>query len=91
MLDLGLALAGKQVKLRFRIGTDAAAGAPGWDIDNIAVDGATNTPFSTWIADQTDCVADESTTGTDTDASTGDPSSPWLGLLGLRRRPRRHP
>ena len=68
MLDLGLALAGKQVKLRFRIGTDAAAGAPGWDIDNIAVDGATNTPFSTWIADQTDCVADESTTG---DPSTG--------------------
>ncbi len=75
MLDLGLGLAGKQVKLRFRIGTDAAAGAPGWDIDNIAVDGATNTPFSTWIADQTDCIADESTTGTDTDASTGDPGT----------------
>ncbi|HEY8375456.1 MAG TPA: M36 family metallopeptidase, partial [Nannocystis sp.] len=39
VLDFGMALAGKQVKLRFRIGTDAAAGAPGWDIDNIAFAG----------------------------------------------------
>jgi len=44
MLDLGLGLAGNQVKLRFRIGTDAAAGAPGWDIDNIAVDARPTPP-----------------------------------------------
>lgn len=73
ILDFGTAFAGKSVKLRFRIGTDAAAGDVGWDIDNIAVDGITNTPFSTWIPDQTECVLPE-TTG-DTSSSSGDSSS----------------
>ncbi len=70
VLDLGTAFADKKVKLRFRIGTDAAAGAAGWDIDNISFVGITNTPFASWIADQSECVVEE-TTGTD----TGDTSS----------------
>jgi hypothetical protein len=44
-LDLGAALAGQTVRIRFRIGTDSSVGAPGWLIDNIALVGAGNTPF----------------------------------------------
>jgi MYXO-CTERM domain-containing protein len=47
-LNFGAALAGKTVKLRFRMGTDAAGGVPdyqGWYVDDIAVQGTTNKPF----------------------------------------------
>jgi hypothetical protein len=46
-LDFGTALAGQTVRLRFRIGTDASVGGPGWTIDNIAVQGIDNQPFTT--------------------------------------------
>ena len=55
-LDLGTKVAGKAVKVRFRLGTDDGAGAPGWDIDDIAFGGITNKPFGT-LADQ-NCKAD---------------------------------
>ncbi len=57
-LDFGAAFANKTVKLRFRIGTDAAAGIPdylGWYVDDIAVTGITNTPFHVVTADATGC------------------------------------
>ena len=37
--------AGQTVRIRFRIGTDAAVAAPGWTIDNFRAQGITNTPF----------------------------------------------
>jgi MYXO-CTERM domain-containing protein len=54
-LNLGTALAGQNVRIRFRIGTDAAVGAYGWDIDNISVQGITNLPFSTIVDDVGEC------------------------------------
>lgn len=59
-LDLGYRLAGQTIKLRFRIGTDAGAGAPGWDIDDIsfgtaAFSSITNTPFSAIIPNAKTC------------------------------------
>ena len=45
VLNAGTTLAGKTIKLRFRVGTDSGAGAVGWDIDNLAIGGITNTPF----------------------------------------------
>jgi MYXO-CTERM domain-containing protein len=54
-LDFGNQFAGKTVKFRFRIGSDAAAGAPGWQIDNINVQGITNTPFNERIVDDKTC------------------------------------
>lgn len=72
VLDFGDNFAGTQAKLRFRIGTDAAAGGPGWDIDNIAFAGIDNTPFSSWVTDEDECMV-----GTDsdtTDATTDDPT-----------------
>lgn len=56
-LDFGTALAGKTVRLRFRIGTDVAAGDEGWRIDDLAVTGITNTPFTRLGAHAGDCDA----------------------------------
>jgi hypothetical protein len=55
-LDLGTKVAGKTVKVRFRLGTDDGTGAPGWDIDDIAFGGITNKPFGA-LAEQ-NCKAD---------------------------------
>jgi hypothetical protein len=44
-LALGTQLAGQTFQLRFRIGTDVGVGAPGWEINDVAVDGITNQPF----------------------------------------------
>jgi Fungalysin metallopeptidase (M36)/PA domain len=54
-LNLGTALAGETVRIRFRIGTDEAAADLGWEIDNIRFDGITNLPFSAFVADQSKC------------------------------------
>ena len=55
-LDLGTALAGQTVQIRFRIGTDAAAGAPGWTVDDIAFAGIDNTPFGVVVDDDGVCT-----------------------------------
>lgn len=73
-IDLGTGLAGKTVRLRFRIGTDAGVGAPGWDIDNIAFAGITNTPFPTW-ADDPGCGAGDSDAPTTSDSADSDEDS----------------
>ncbi len=59
-LDLGNQFAGKTVKFRYRIGSDAAYGTPdvaGWYIDNVSVMGITNVPFRTVSADAVGCNA----------------------------------
>ncbi len=48
-LNLGTAYAGKDIRIRFRVGADESTGAPGWDIDNISVTGITNTPFTALV------------------------------------------
>jgi len=66
-LDLGTKLAGKTVKVRFRLGTDDGTGAPGWDIDNIAFgsntfSSLTNEPFSS-IVDNSGLCSDGGVVG----------------------------
>ncbi|MCU0685214.1 MAG: PKD domain-containing protein [Polyangiaceae bacterium] len=71
-LDFGTQLAGKTVRFRFRIGTDSGVGAPGWDIDNIAVTGA-NTPFPSVGDDGASCAtAPVSNAGADQIVKSGD-------------------
>ncbi|HMI84729.1 MAG TPA: M36 family metallopeptidase [Polyangiaceae bacterium] len=55
-VDLGATLAGKTIKVRFRIGTDTGTGAPGWFIDNIGFQGITNKPFPAQAADAQGCT-----------------------------------
>lgn len=73
VLDFGTQLAGKTVRFRFRIGTDSGAGDLGWDIDNVVVEGITNTPFPGYVPDGAMC-AGETDTDSDTDSSTGSSS-----------------
>lgn len=54
-LNLGTALAGQTIRLRFRIATDAAAGDYGWELNNLSFQGITNTPFSALVAETTVC------------------------------------
>jgi hypothetical protein len=54
-LNLGTAYADRDVRIRFRIGADVAAGAPGWDIDDITIGGLTNTPFTAIVGHQGVC------------------------------------
>lgn len=54
-INLGRSLAGKDVQVRFRIGTDRGAAADGWEIDNIGFEGIDNAPFSGLIQNEVDC------------------------------------
>ncbi len=54
-LDLGTAYANQDVQLRFRIGADSSTGAPGWEIDDVAVTGVTGTPFTALVPETGVC------------------------------------
>ncbi|HET7371078.1 MAG TPA: PKD domain-containing protein, partial [Gammaproteobacteria bacterium] len=55
-ISFGTALAGKTVQLRFRIGSDPAAGEVGWIIDDVTVTGATAPMFSVISQEDAFCV-----------------------------------
>ena len=74
-LNLGMKLAGESIQLRFRVGTDAAAGAPGWDIDNLRFTGIDNTPFPVWQVDQALCAETGDSAASTSSASTSDDDS----------------
>jgi hypothetical protein len=46
----------QDVLVRFRIGADDSTGSPGWDIDDIAVTGITNTPFTALLPNAGVCT-----------------------------------
>jgi hypothetical protein len=56
-LNVGTAYANQDVRIRFRIGADQSIGAPGWDIDDIAIGGLTNAPFAALVGNQQACTA----------------------------------
>ncbi len=54
-INLGNAYAGQTVHVRFRVGTDTAAGAVGWQIDDIHFDGLTGAPFPSVVPQRKVC------------------------------------
>lgn len=70
-LDFGTAFAGETVLLRFRVGTDQAAGGHGWEIDDIAFAGITNTPFAEVVDDQRLCWNPVADAGADQTVAPG--------------------
>ncbi|WP_438031442.1 M36 family metallopeptidase [Sorangium sp. So ce204] len=54
-IDLGTTFAGETVQVRFRVGTDAAAGDAGWELDDIGFAGLKNKPFATVVEDTASC------------------------------------
>jgi len=94
-LDFGSQLRGKTFRIRFRIATDAAVGAGGWTIDNVAISGLGNKPFPTLVVDDGTCDGTQPMGEPDDGGccSTGsDPATPLAlgfaiaGLLVRRRR-----
>jgi hypothetical protein len=71
-IDLGTALAGQTILLRFRIGTDDAVGAFGWQIDDLSLEGLTNTPFPTLVDDPGGCEPPIADAGPDQTVTSGD-------------------
>jgi hypothetical protein len=97
-LNFGTKLAGKNVKLRFRLGTDAAVGDEGWQLDNFEAEGITNTPF-TMVVDDSGACSGEDTSGSPDSSGGGCATRPsgrggWsvllvgFALLLIRRRRR---
>ena len=97
-LDLGMVLADQTFRIRFRLGTDEATSAEGWDIDDVALTGIEGTPFPAQLAD--DGVCDEEPPGAEPDplsaggggcSGSGGSGLASLALLGfaVRRRRRR--
>ena len=92
VLDFGTQLAGTTFQLRFRIGTDAAVGGAGWDIDDLVVTGITNTPFPVVVADADACTAAEPSDDggcCSTGAGPGGSVAAGLAVAALLRRRRR--
>jgi len=56
-LDFGRAFAGQSVKFRFRVGTDVAVGAWGWDIARVGVSSVGHPPFGAVVAESSDGTA----------------------------------
>jgi len=54
--NLGLTYANQTVMIRFRVGADESTGSPGWEVDNIAVSGLLNTPFTGLVAESAACT-----------------------------------
>lgn len=54
-LNLGDSFIGETVRLRFRIGTDEAAGEFGWEIHKVTLGGIADTPFPALIDDVAPC------------------------------------
>ncbi len=72
-LDFGTAFAGQTVQFRFRIGTDQASGARGWEIDDLRLAGGTPLPFDGFAPDATDCAdAPTADAGPDQAVTSGD-------------------
>ena len=75
-IDLGTSLAGQTVRFRFRIGTDAAVGAAGWDIDDVELENIVETPFATVSADDgAGCDALDDPDAGPSDGGDGEPDA----------------
>ncbi len=54
-LSFGKMLAGKQIKIRFRIGSDSYVGDYGWDVDDVSVQGIEGKPFPALVPSANVC------------------------------------
>ena len=61
LIQLRTDFKGQVVQLRFRVGTDAYTGAGGWFIDDFAITGSVNTPFTGHGPEDGRCTALEPT------------------------------
>jgi hypothetical protein len=91
-LDFGTQFANKTFQIRFRVATDAAAGGPGWDLDEVEFHGIAGKPFPNQDADAAECALpgdDEDGGCCDAGPLRAQTAMLALGLLALLVRKRR--
>lgn len=72
-LDFGSTFAGQGVRFRFRIGSDQAAAATGWEIDDVSITGVEPPAFPIYLPDAADCAdAPTADAGPDQEVFEGD-------------------
>ncbi len=54
-INFATVFANSSIRIRFRMGADAAAGGYGWEIDNVQFTGLSNNPFSMAVAESMPC------------------------------------
>jgi hypothetical protein len=54
-VNFGASFAGKTVRIRFRVGSDSAVSAPGWEVDDIQINGAAAPLFGALVAQSATC------------------------------------
>ena len=72
-VNLGTAYAGQTVRIRFVIGTDTGGTGAGWEIDDLAFNNITNTPFDAYVAHAGTCYTITTAGGTPQAALPGTP------------------
>ena len=70
-VNLGTVYANRPVRLAWVIHTDPAVGTEGWEVDDIAITGITNTPFPQVVPDAQACNSLAATAGTPQSAPVG--------------------
>ena len=80
-VNLGTAYAGKTVLVRFIIATDTGGAGPGWEIDDIAFNNITNTPFDALVAHAAACYVVTTVSGSAQAALPGSPFATALKAL----------
>ena len=69
-INLGQAYAGKNIQIRFRVGTDNVGGLPGVEIRNISATGLTSKPFTAVVTSKGVCTIVSDTLTSDSNPST---------------------
>ncbi len=82
-VDLGAQLAGKTVRVRFRIGTDDAVGDFGWEIDDLSFSGITNTPFASLAPNVMSCGGTTSSSSGGGGGAGGNGGAGGMGVGGM--------
>lgn len=98
-VDLGTALAGRTVRVRFRLGTDQRARWAGWYLDEVGFQGIDNTPFPALVPETEVCTAPAADAGMSGDAGMASgsggcacrvrpsqrqtPTGVWLALVAV--------
>jgi MYXO-CTERM domain-containing protein len=54
-IELGSTFAGRRVRVRLRVGSDASVGEAGWDLDAVEFSGLANTPFPSLVPHRGRC------------------------------------
>lgn len=72
-VNLGTNFPDQDIRIRFRVGTNSSSGTLGWEIDDVAFSGITNTPFSALVPHNEVCTTGLTLTSLPNPSTSGAP------------------